>query len=300
MIYTITFNPSLDYLVNVPDLNIGGVNRSSADNIYVGGKGLNVSIVLKNLGLDNKSLGFIAGFTGKEILNLMDKVNCECNFVELEEGNSRINIKIKGNIETEINGQGPSIKNTDIEKLFDKLSNLKNGDILVLAGSIPSTLSDNIYEVIMEKLQDKNISFVIDATKDLLSKSLKYKPFLIKPNNHELGEIFNKKLTTNEEIIEHAKKLKKQGAKNVLVSMAGDGAILVDENDDCHYLPAPNGTLVNSVGAGDSMVAGFITGWVKFKNYKDAFKMAVATGSASAFSEWLAEESKVMEIYNNL
>lgn len=300
MIYTVTFNPCLDYLVTLPKLNLGSVNRLQKEEIFPGGKGINVSIVLKNLGFESKLFGFVAGFTGEKIKTYIKNVGCIPDFVELSEGHSRINVKIRETKETELNAQGPKINQTEISLLFEKLKNIKDGDTLVLAGSIPNTLPDDIYEKMLKNINDKNVNIVVDATKDLLMKTLKYKPFVIKPNNHELGEIFGKELKNNDEIVKYAKKLKENGAKNVLVSMAGDGAILVDENDKDYFLKAPKATLINSVGAGDSMVAGFIAGWLKYKNYEDAFKMAVATGSASAFSEWLAKKEDIIKIFNSL
>lgn len=299
MIYTVTFNPALDYILKVDNIDFGKTNRSFDEEIYVGGKGINVSIVLKNLGMENKCLGFCGGFVGKEILRVLESFGCDCDFIELEE-NSRINVKIKSHKETEINAQGPNISKQNIEDLFLKLNKLKDGDTLVLAGSIPSTLPSNIYEKIQENLKDKNIKIVIDATKDLLINSLKYKPFLIKPNKDELNEIFNVKIKNDEDLLVYSKKLKELGAKNVIVSLGKDGAFFLDENNISYKLEAPKGNLVNSVGAGDSMVAGFIFGFEKFKDYEKAFKYSVATGSATAFSSWLAQEKTVNEIFLNL
>ena len=230
MIYTITFNPALDYIVRVNNLKIGEVNRTDFEEIYPGGKGINVSIVLNNLGIENIALGYIAGFTGDEIEKRVKSLGCKTDFIKLENGMSRINIKLKSKKESEINGQGPDIKDNNLIELYEKLDYLREGDILVLAGSIPNTLPENIYESIMERLYSKGIKFIVDATGDLLLRVLKYKPFLIKPNHHELGELFNTKLSNEEEIIKHAKKLKDMGARNVLISMAGDGAIFINEN----------------------------------------------------------------------
>ena len=300
MINTITLNPSLDYLVKVDDFKVGHVNRTSKEDIYPGGKGINVSIVLKNLGVKNRALGFTAGFTGEEIEKLVANHGVDNEFIRLEKGMSRINVKLKSREESEINGMGPNISKNDIEKLYEKLEALKAGDFVVLAGSIPNTLPDDIYETIMKDFKDKEINFVVDATKDLLLNVLKYKPFLIKPNHHELGEMFNVKLNSKDEIITYAKKLQEIGARNVIISMAGDGAILIEENGEITISDTPKGTLVNSVGAGDSMVGGFLAGIAEKKNVKEAFKMGVATGSASAFSEGLATRDKVEELLKQL
>lgn len=300
MINTITLNPSLDYIVKVDDFKVGHVNRTSKEDIYPGGKGINVSIVLKNLGVKNRALGFTAGFTGEEIEKLVANHGVDNEFIRLEKGMSRINVKLKSREESEINGMGPNISKNDIEKLYEKLEVLKAGDFVVLAGSIPNTLPDDIYETIMKDFKDKEINFVVDATKDLLLNVLKYKPFLIKPNHHELGEMFNVKLNSKDEIITYAKKLQEIGARNVIISMAGDGAILIEENGEITISDTPKGTLVNSVGAGDSMVGGFLAGIAEKKNVKEAFKMGVATGSASAFSEGLATRDKVEELLKQL
>lgn len=300
MINTITLNPSLDYIVKVDDFKVGHVNRTSKEDIYPGGKGINVSIVLKNLGVKNRALGFTAGFTGEEIEKLVANHGVDNEFIRLEKGMSRINVKLKSKEESEINGMGPDISKNDIKKLYEKLEALKAGDFVVLAGSIPNTLPDDIYETIMKDFKDKEINFVVDATKDLLLNVLKYKPFLIKPNHHELGEMFNVKLNSKDEIITYAKKLQEIGARNVIISMAGDGAILIEENGEITISDTPKGTLVNSVGAGDSMVGGFLAGIAENKNIKEAFKIGVATGSASAFSEGLATRDKVEELLKQL
>ena len=300
MINTITLNPSLDYIVKVDDFKVGHVNRTSKEDIYPGGKGINVSFVLKNLGVKNRALGFTAGFTGEEIEKLVANHGVDNEFIRLEKGMSRINVKLKSKEESEINGMGPDISKNDIEKLYEKLEALKAGDFVVLAGSIPNTLPDDIYETIMKDFKDKEINFVVDATKDLLLNVLKYKPFLIKPNHHELGEMFNVKLNSKDEIITYAKKLQEIGARNVIISMAGDGAILIEENGEITISDTPKGTLVNSVGAGDSMVGGFLAGIAENKNIKEAFKIGVATGSASAFSEGLATRDKVEELLKQL
>ena len=294
MIYTVTFNPALDYIVRLDSFAAGGINRVNYEQVLGGGKGINVSIVLANMGIKSTALGFIAGFTGEEIKRQLITQNVDFDFVQLPEGFTRINVKVKADVETEINGQGPNISEAKQQELFGQLDKLQEGDTLVLAGSIPNTLPDDIYERIMGRLQGKGIRIIVDATKKLLMNVLKYNPFLIKPNNHELGEMFGVTLKTDEEIITYAKKLQEQGAQNVLISMAGDGAILLTAEGKSYKSPAPKGKLVNSVGAGDSMVAGFITGYTESNgDFKQAFYMGVATGSASAFSENLATRAEV-------
>lgn len=293
MIYTVTFNPSLDYIVTVDNFTTGRVNRTTTEFMYPGGKGINVSIVLKNLGYDNIALGFEAGFTGEEIIRRISDMGIIHDFIHVDNGLSRINVKIRSDNESEINGQGPAIEADHINKLYKRLDKLKNGDILVLAGSIPTVMPDSMYMDIMKYLKGRNIKIVVDATKDLLVNVLEYRPFLIKPNNHELGEIFGVELKTRDEVVEYAKRLQKMGAVNVLVSMAGEGAVLVAEDGSIFKTPAPKGVVKNSVGAGDSMVAGFIAGYLNSGNYVEAFKMGVCTGSASAFSDKLATKAEV-------
>ena len=293
MIYTVTFNPSLDYIVTVDNFTTGRVNRTTTEFMYPGGKGINVSIVLKNLGYDNIALGFEAGFTGEEIIRRISDMGIIHDFIHVDNGLSRINVKIRSYNESEINGQGPAIEADHINKLYQRFDKLKNGDILVLAGSIPTVMPDSMYMDIMKYLKGRNIKIVVDATKDLLVNVLEYRPFLIKPNNHELGEIFGVELKTRDEVVEYAKRLQKMGAVNVLVSMAGEGAVLVAEDGIIFKTPAPKGVVKNSVGAGDSMVAGFIAGYLNSGNYVEAFKMGVCTGSASAFSDMLATKAEV-------
>ena len=296
MIYTVTFNPALDYVVQMKSFHAGQVNRTLSEKIYPGGKGINVSIVLKNLGIDSRVLGFTAGFTGKKIQQMVENFGCETDFIEVAAGLSRINIKLRAEKETEINGQGPEITQNEICSLYQKLERLCEGDILVLAGSIPNTLPADIYEVILKRLSDQKIRSVVDATGDLLLNVLKYRPFFIKPNNHELGEIFHTELHDKDEIVFYAEKLQQMGARNVLVSMAGEGAVLLDENKTVHYRLPPEGKVVNSVGAGDSMVAGFLAGYLEKEDYEYAFQMGLCTGSASAFSEWLAVREEVWKL----
>ena len=302
MIYTVTFNPSLDYIVSVDDFKLGLTNRTSSELILPGGKGTNVSTVLKNLGLESTALGFVAGFTGNEIVKRLNDIGIKSlnDFISIENGISRINLKLKSIDGTEINGAGPDISEEKVNELMDKLNQLKEGDVLVLAGSIPSSMSDNIYRDIMADLKDRGVMIVVDATKDLLLNVLEYHPFLIKPNNHELGEIFDVKLTTREEVIPYGRKLQEKGARNVLVSMAGEGAVLIAEDGQVFDAPAPKGKLINGVGAGDSMVAGFVAGWIEKQDYEYAFHMGVASGSASAFSENLATKEEIINVYNQV
>lgn len=296
MIYTVTFNPSLDYIVTVKDFKTGVVNRTVDEIIYPGGKGINVSMVLKNLGYDNTALGFMAGFTGDEICRLLEEKGVKADFIHVKKGVSRINVKLRSNEESEINGMGPAIEEKDIEKLYEKLDQLQDGDVLVLAGSIPSVMPESMYMDIMKHLQNKKLDIAVDATKDLLVNVLPYHPFVIKPNNHELGEIFGVTITEKDDVVKYAKKLQEKGARNVLISMAGDGAVLVTEDGQEFRAEAPKGELKNSVGAGDSMVAGFIAGYLATKDYGEAFKMGVCTGSASAFSEELATKAEVQAL----
>lgn len=300
MIYTVTFNPSLDYIVNIDSITLGATNRSEGEQILPGGKGINVSIVLNNLGIQNTALGFIAGFTGDEIEKNVKELGCKTDFIRLKEGISRINVKIKSAKETEINGVGPNIGKDSVELLLTKLDELTKDDVLVLAGSIPSSMSDSIYLNIMERLKNKGVLVVVDATKDLLLNVLEKRPFLIKPNRQELEEIFEVTIQTNEEIFHYAKKLKEMGARNVLISMAGDGALFVGEDGSELISSAPKGKVINSVGAGDSMVAGFLAGYLNTMDYQYAFKMGISAGSASAFSTHLATKKEVEMILETL
>ncbi len=300
MIYTVTFNPSLDYIASCDNFTLGETNRTTKEIIYPGGKGINVSIVLRNLGLDTTALGFLAGFTGDEIKRLILKEGIKNEMIEVNNGFSRINIKLRSKQESELNGMGPTIDEESIKKLYQKLDNLNSDDILVLAGSIPSSMPSNIYSNIMDYLKEKKLKIVVDATKDLLLNVIPYRPFLIKPNNHELGELFNVELNSKEEVVPYARKLQELGARNVLVSLAGEGALLVSEDKKVYSSKAPKGKVLNSVGAGDSMVAGFLYGYLTYKDYNEAFKYGIATGSASAFSEELAKLNEVKELYKTL
>ncbi len=299
MIYTVTFNPAIDYIVHTGTMQVGQVNRSQGEELYFGGKGINVSFVLHELGLPSKALGFVAGFTGAAIEAGIQEQGIATDFVHLDSGFSRINVKIKSGEETELNGQGPNISEAAVAELFEKLNQLQDGDVLILAGSIPNTMPADSYEKILAHLSDKNIKVVVDATKDLLLKVLPYHPFLIKPNNHELGELFGVTLHSIEEIATYAKKLQEMGAQNVLISMAGDGAFLIDETGKQHVCGVCKGTVKNSVGAGDSMVAGFVAGSM-YGDYEAALKLGTAAGGATAFSEGLAQRAEIERLLQQL
>ena len=299
MIYTVTFNPAIDYIVHTGTMQVGQVNRSQGEELYFGGKGINVSFVLHELGLPSKALGFVAGFTGAAIEAGIQEQGIATDFVHLDSGFSRINVKIKSGEETELNGQGPNISEAAVAELFEKLNQLQDGDVLILAGSIPNTMPADSYEKILAHLSDKNIKVVVDATKDLLLKVLPYHPFLIKPNNHELGELFGVTLHSIEEIATYAKKLQEMGAQNVLISMAGDGALLIDETGKQHVCGVCKGTVKNSVGAGDSMVAGFVAGSMH-GDYEAALELGTAAGGATAFSEGLAQRAEIERLLQQL
>ena len=293
MIYTITLNPSLDYFVTVEHLEVGRTNRAASEQIWTGGKGLNVSVMLKNLGIENTALGFTAGFLGKEIIRIIEERGIQNGLIWIGEGNSRINVKIKNMEGTEINGIGPDIPQKELDKLLAYMSRLEKGDFLVLAGSIPSGVPNNIYEQLIAATSGKGVEVIVDAAGSLLMQVLPYHPFLIKPNHHELGDLFGVEIQKRSEVIPYAKELQKKGAKNVLVSMAGKGALLLSEDGRVFEMDAPKGELKNAVGAGDSMVAGFLTGWLEKKDYEFAFRMSVCAGSASAFSEEMATRTEV-------
>jgi 1-phosphofructokinase len=299
MVYTVTFNPAIDYVVKTDKMKSGEVNRANEEKMYFGGKGINVSLVLRELGIKSRAFGFIAGFTGAAIEKGVSEYGVEADFVHLKRGFSRINVKIKSDEETELNGSGPDIPDDAVKELFEKLEMIKDGDTLVLAGSIPSSLPSDIYEKILARLSGRKIKFVVDATKDLLLNVLKYHPFLVKPNNHELGDMFGVKLETVEQIAEYAEKLRGMGAKNVLVSMAGDGALLIDENGKVYHQGVCKGTVKNSVGAGDSMVAGFIAGAEK-GDYEYALKLGTACGGATAFSDGLAKKADILRLFETI
>lgn len=296
MVFTVTLNPSIDYVVRLDTLCTGITNRTLSEEYYFGGKGINVSYVLAELGINSTALGFVSGFTGEAIENGIKSDKITTDFIKLKSGISRINIKIKAEQETEINCQGPSVDKSELNMLFEKLDKIQNGDILVLAGSIPSTMPDDTYEKILEKVKDRDIKIVVDATKKLLLNSLKYKPFLIKPNKQELSEIFETEIKTKEEIQEYAKKLQSLGAKNVLISLGNEGALLVDEYGNIHNVGVIEDKVVNTVGSGDSMVAGFIAGYQKEKSYEYALKLGSVCGMATAFLSGLATKEKIYEL----
>jgi len=300
MIYTVTFNPALDYVVKVNHFTLGKVNRTVQENIFCGGKGINVSALLANLGYESVALGFVAGFTGQEIERGVGRLGFQSDFIRVERGMSRINVKLKSDEESEINGMGPEITGQDVEALFEKLDRLREGDVLVLSGSIPASISDDIYERIMERLDGRGVRIAVDAEKDLLLNVLRYHPFLIKPNNHELGQMFGVQLESEEEIVAYAEKLQERGARNVLVSMAKDGAILVTEDGQVLRQGVAKGTVKNSVGAGDSMVAGFIAGYLEKADYGYALKLGTASGGATAFTEGIGTRDEIMRLLATL
>lgn len=300
MIYTVTFNPSLDYIVSVPDFQTGLTNRTESELLLPGGKGINVSTVLRNLGIENTALGFVAGFTGDEVVRRLEALGVRNGFIRIEEGFTRINLKLKSIDGTEINGQGPQIGRDKAELLMRQLETLGKGDVLFLSGSIPASMPDDTYRNIMDRLDGRGVQIVVDATQSLLLNVLEYRPFLIKPNNHELGEIFGVSLKTRKDVIPYGRKLQEAGAQNVLVSLAGEGAVLIAADGNVYAAPAPKGRLVNAVGAGDSMVAGFMAGWLEKQDYRHAFYMGVAAGSASAFSENLATREEIEAVYRQI
>ena len=300
MIYTITFNPALDYISQVENFEIGKINRTKMEKILPGGKGLNVSTVLKNLGIESTALGFIAGFTGEELKRSIEEKGIKTDFITVKKGITRINVKISSKDETALNGNGPEITEEDINKLLEKIEKITKEDMVILAGNIPRCINNDIYEIICKTLEKNNVTFVVDATKELLMNVLKYKPFLIKPNKEELEETFKEKIETKEEIIVHAKKLQQMGAQNVLISLGGEGAILVTTEGKEYYSKAPKGKVLNTVGAGDSMVAGFIAGYKQSGDFEQAFKMGIATGSASSFSMNLATAEEVASLLKEI
>lgn len=301
MIYTMTFNPALDYIVEVNNLTIGTTNRTTYEQMLPGGKGLNVSFVLKNLGIETTALGFLAGFVGEEIEQRVMESGVTTAFLKLSKGCSRINMKVRNVDGMEVNGMGPEIPIETVHRMMEYLEEtLQKGDVLVLGGSIPASMPATIYMDIMKRLEGKEVQIVVDATKNLLNNVLPYHPFLIKPNHHELGELFGVTVSSREEVVPYARKLQEQGAQNVLVSMGALGAVLIDETGAVHLSEAPKGKVINSVGAGDSMVAGFLAGWMKQKDYNTAFRMGLAAGSASAFSENLAKKEEVEAVYREM
>lgn len=304
MINTITLNPALDFFVEIPHLEMGETNRTTSSKIFAGGKGINVSTIVKNLGLESNATGFISGFTGEEISQLIKVAGIGDDFVRVN-GITRVNIKIKENDlpsprETEINSDTLIIEDKHIEELMRKISTFKDGEYLVLSGNVPKSISSNIYADIMKQFEYKNFKYVLDTSGEAFGKAIKYKPFLIKPNIAELKEYFKVDIKNNEEAISYCRKLQQEGAKNVLLSLGSDGAILLDENGKTYQMNAPKGKLVASSGAGDSMVAGFLVGYIKEQNFEYALKLAIASGSATAFSEGLASYQTIYDIIKNL
>lgn len=298
MVYTVTLNPALDYVMKLKNLRTDDINRTDGEEIYYGGKGINVSVILTQLGIPNTALGFLGGFTGKKLEEMLKNDNVSCDFNYLKNGDTRINVKIKADKEIDLNACGPEITKEDMQSFLRKLDGIKSGDYLILAGSIPNTLPDDIYEQILERVGDRNINCVVDATGDLLKNVLKYKPFLIKPNHHELGDLFSVQIKSDDDIVKYSKKLQEMGAKNVLVSMAKDGAMLTDENGCVHKIGNAKGKLINSVGCGDSMVAGFTAGYIKTADYSYALRLGSACGNATAFSEKLATREEIERVFN--
>ncbi|MBQ6848330.1 MAG: 1-phosphofructokinase [Clostridia bacterium] len=296
MIYTLTLNPAIDYVVFLDKFNIGEINRSQTEKLFFAGKGINVSFVLNELGVKSVATGFIAGFTGEALEKAVENENIKSGFVRLKNGNTRINLKLRHGNETDINTNGPYVENSDIQRLYKKLDTLNSGDFLVLSGSVPKTLPNNIYEIIMERLEGRGVRFIVDAEKELLLNTLKYKPFLVKPNTYELGEMFGVKISVDEQVSEYAEKLKEMGAQNVLVSMGEKGALLFDEVGKQHFVAAHTGKAINTVGAGDSMLAGFLAGYILKNNFDYALKLGSASGSATAFSEGLANKEQIYKL----
>jgi 1-phosphofructokinase len=296
MIYTVTLNPSIDYVIKVDKLTTGNINRVNEEHVYPGGKGINVTRILKSLDNDNIALGFVSGFTGDYIINSLQELNLKSDFIKVKEGFTRINVKVKSEEETEINGQGPKISEEELNQFYKVIDKLVDGDILILSGSIPSCLDERLYESIMKKVEDRDIKVIVDATKNLLLNVLKYKPFLIKPNNHELAEMFNVELNSTEDVVFYARKLKEMGAQNVLISMGKDGALLVTENDEVFASSVAKGEVVNSVGAGDSMIAGYL----KSNSYEEALRLGAASGGATAFSSDLATREFIDKLVDEI
>jgi len=300
MVYTVTFNPSLDYVVTVDDFRLGLTNRTTSEELYPGGKGINVSVMLRNLGIENAAIYYAAGFVGDEITRKIVETGIRAEEIRIPEGCSRINLKLKSIDGTEINGMGPAIRREHVDALYEKLDRISSGDTLVLAGSIPGSLPDSMYSDIMARLEGRGVRICVDATRDLLVNVLKYKPFLVKPNNHELGEIFGAELATRESVVPYARKLQEMGAENVIISMAGEGAVFVASDGRTSLREAPKGTLVNGVGAGDSMVAGFVAGYLKTGDLMEAFYRGIAAGSATAFADYLATGDEVEAVYRQV
>lgn len=300
MIYTVTFNPALDYVMKVEKLRYDDINRTYGEELNYGGKGINVSAVLSTLGVENVALGFKAGFTGEKLEEMLRQDGIKTDFISLAKGNTRINVKIKSDTELDINACGPEISGEEVEKLFEKIASLKQGDVLVLAGSVPKELPSDIYEQILAKTSENGVEAVVDSTGELLLNVLKYKPFLIKPNNFELGDLFGVKIKNEEKIIRYAKELQKMGARNVLVSRGKDGALLIDENQNTYSIGIIPGKPLNSVGCGDSMVAGFVAGYLEEHDYAYALKLGSACSNATAFSYSLANAQGIRDAFEKL
>lgn len=296
MIYTLTFNPAIDYYITVENLKVGAVNRTKSEQIRFGGKGINISLVLKEFGIPSTTLGFIGGFTGDALENDLKQNDIDCDFVKID-GNTRINVKLN---DTDLNAAGPDISDKDLNNLYGKIDGIKKDDFLVLSGSVPKSMPQSIYETILERLKNKGIEFVVDAEKDLLLNTLKYKPFLIKPNHHELSEIFGVEINDFDTALTYAKKLQSMGAQNVMVTLGNLGAVLVYKNGESYTQAAPKGEVISAVGAGDSAVAAFLAEYLKSGDYKNCLKMSVAAGSATAFSNGLAKCEKIIEIYKTM
>lgn len=299
MIYTVTLNPALDYVMKVGKLRFDDINRTDWEKIYYGGKGINVSVILSRLGYENKALGFVGGFTGDKLEEMLKNDGVCCNFDHLSDGFTRINVKIKADSEIDVNALGPNVDEGMIDSLILKFEDLHDGDYVVLAGSIPASMPDDIYMRILKKLRHRGINCVVDTTGDLLKNVLEYQPFLIKPNHHELGDLFGVEIKNDFDVVKYSKKLQDMGAKNVLVSCAKDGAILVDENGVCRKIGNASGKVVNSVGCGDSMVAGFVAGYINKSDYEYALRMGSACGNATAFSDELATKEEIENMFSN-
>ncbi|MBQ1214909.1 MAG: 1-phosphofructokinase [Firmicutes bacterium] len=300
MIYTVTFNPAIDYVVYVSELKVGKTNRSQHEDVFLGGKGINVSTMLNNLGVENKALGFVAGETGELVEQGLKERGMDTDFIRLPEGDTRINVKVRGKLETEVNGSGPHIPDVYIQQLMEKLEQVKDEDVIVLSGSVPRSVSKDVYANIMEQMKGRPVKIVVDAAGDLMKNVLPHRPFLIKPNRAELEGLAGKVLGRTREIMRSAKDLQAQGARNVLVSLGGDGALLLDETGKFHRIGVPKGELKTSVGSGDSMVAGFLAGYQKTGDYVTALRTGAACGSASAFSTALATREEVESLYHEL
>lgn len=311
MIYTITFNPSLDYVVSVNKFEAGKINRTVSEAIFAGGKGINVSTVLKELGVESVALGFIAGFTGMELQRKLQEQGLNTDFIAVQEGHTRINMKLRSDIliepetdgvwhqETEVNGQGPVVSEAELKQLFQKVDGLSAEDVLVISGSVCRGVPQSIYADLVKLCNEKELPVIVDASSVLLWNVLEHSPFLIKPNKDELEDLFYRDIETKEEVIFYAKELQNRGAKNVLVSLGKDGAVLVAKDGKVYEMEAPQGEVINSVGAGDSMVAGFLAGYLESQSYENALELGICAGSATAFSEGLARKEDIDKFVRN-